>query len=205
VLTQDDPVSTPMAGLHAAVHKFGRNDTAPGPAPSALLHVRSALAIGALEDRALSAAPALSYPRENTMNRRDLLGLSAIAMMGFALLPGNAIAQQAGPTMHKYFIRAVLTSEGVKNLQKQPATALRAGVAKFAEAAGGKMEFWYFDYTENTAYSTINYPDEISAATTQLASNAAGFARVTIRPVLSAEDVDKALAKANTIRPPQQQ
>jgi uncharacterized protein with GYD domain len=75
-----------------------------------------------------------------------------------------------------------LTAEGLKNLKKQPPTALKAGVAKFVESVGGKLEFWYFDYGAATAYSVIDYPDEIAAATAQLSTNAAGFARVTIRP-----------------------
>src|SRR5262249_39511583 len=92
----------------------------------------------------------------------------------------------AGPTLHRYIVRAVLTAEGLKNLQKQPPTALKAGVAKFVESVGGKLEFWYFDYGEATAYSVIDYPDEVAATTAQLSSNAAGYARVTIRPLLTA-------------------
>jgi hypothetical protein len=68
-------------------------------------------------------------------------------------------------------------------------------VAKFVESVGGKLEFWFFDYGESTAYSVIEYPDEVAAATAQLSTNAAGFARVRIRPLLSAEDMDKAVAK----------
>jgi uncharacterized protein with GYD domain len=163
---------------------------------------------GALRPR--NFTPTLLYtafPEErDIMKRRTAFAVASLSVLlpGLALISGDAVGQQS-PPLHRYFVRAVLTTEGVKNLQKQPATALRAGVAKFAEAAGGKIEFWYFDYTESTAYSIIDYPDEISAATTQLVSNAAGFARVTVRSVLSAEDVDKALAKANSIRPPQQQ
>jgi uncharacterized protein with GYD domain len=137
------------------------------------------------------------------MNRRNLLGLSTIAVMGFALLPGGAIAQQAGPTVHRYLSRAVLTAEGIKNLQKQPPTALKAGVAKFVESVGGKMESWYFDYGASTAWAIVVYPDEIGAAAAQISSNAAGFARVTLMPLLTAEEADKALAKIT--RPPQQQ
>ena len=84
-------------------------------------------------------------------------------------------------------------------------TALKAGVAKFVESIGGKLEFWYFDYGEATAYSVIYYPDEIAAATAQLSTNAAGFARVRIRPLLSAEEMDKAAAKVPPVKVPQQQ
>jgi hypothetical protein len=38
-----------------------------------------------------------------------------------------------------------------------------------------------------------------------VSSNAAGYARVTIRPLLTAEEMDKAVAKWPPVRPPQQQ
>ena len=120
-----------------------------------------------------------------------------------ALPNGGAMGQQQ--TLHRYLVRADLTPEGIKNLQKQPPTALKAGVAKFVESVGGKLEFWYFDYGESTAYSVIDYPDDIAAATAQLSANAAGFARVRIRPLLSAEEMDKAVEKFPPIRVPQQQ
>jgi MFS family permease len=75
----------------------------------------------------------------------------------------------------------------------------------FGRAAGGKLESWYFDYGDSTAYGFVDYPDEIAAATAQASVNAGGFARVTYRPVLSAEDADRALARSAATRPPQQQ
>ena len=52
--------------------------------------------------------------------------------------------------------------------------------------------------------STIT-PTKIAAATAQLSTNAAGFAHVTIRPLLSAEEMDQAVAKWPPVRVPQQQ
>jgi uncharacterized protein with GYD domain len=141
------------------------------------------------------------------MSRPTALTLTTVllVLMGVALPAGEAAAQPAESTLHRYLVRAVLTAEGLKNLQKQPPTALKAGVAKFVESVGGKLEFWFFDYGAATAYSVIDYPDEIAAATAQLSTNAAGFARVTIRPLLSAEEMDKAVAKMPPVRVPQQQ
>jgi uncharacterized protein with GYD domain len=135
-----------------------------------------------------------------------ILTTAVLLCLGLALLNGDAVGQQqTGSTLHRYLVRADLTPEGIKNLQKQPPTALKAGVAKFVESVGGKLEFWFFDYGESTAYSVIEYPDEVAAATAQLSTNAAGFARVRIRPLLSAEDMDKAVAKMPPVRVPQQQ
>jgi uncharacterized protein with GYD domain len=134
-----------------------------------------------------------------------ILTTALVLLLGLAVPNDEAASQQAGPTLHRYLVRAVLTAEGLKNLQKQPPTALKAGVAKFVESVGGKLESWFFDYGESTAYSVIDYPDEIAAATAQLSTNAAGYARVTIRPLLSAEEMDKAVAKMPPVRVPQQQ
>src|SRR5262249_30740688 len=51
----------------------------------------------------------------------------ALLLLGLVLPTGEAVGQQAGPTLHRYIVRAVLTAEGLKNLQKQPPTALKAG------------------------------------------------------------------------------
>ena len=137
------------------------------------------------------------------MNRHSILTIAALTALGLACLPSSAMAQQTGPTMHKYLSRAVLTPEGIKNLQQQPPTALKAGIAKFTESVGGKMESWYFDFAASTGWAIIDYPDEIAATAAQMTTNAAGFARVTLIPLITAEEADRALAKIT--RPPQQQ
>src|SRR6516162_2594124 len=129
----------------------------------------------------------------------------ALLLLGLVLPTGEAVGQQAGPTFHRYLLRADLTAEGLKNLRKQPPSALKAGVAKFVESVGGKLEFWFFDFGNTTAYSVIDYPDEIATATAQLSTNSAGFAHVTIRPLLSAEEMDQAVEKLPPIRVPQEQ
>jgi uncharacterized protein with GYD domain len=93
----------------------------------------------------------------------------------------------------------------MKDLQKRTATALRAGVQKFDESAGCKLEAWYFDYTESANYGFVDCPDEIAMATISATANAAGFVRVTFKPVLTPEEMDKALAKSVATSPPQQQ
>jgi uncharacterized protein with GYD domain len=138
------------------------------------------------------------------MKPRIALAAASFALLfsGLTLLPEYAVGQQ---THHRYLFSAAFTIDGMKNLQKQSPTAFKAGVAKFFESVGGKLESWYFDYGESTAYGFVDYPDEMAAATAQASVNAAGFARVTYRPVLSAEDADKAFARSAATRPPQQQ
>jgi uncharacterized protein with GYD domain len=144
---------------------------------------------------------------EELMNRlvTCTLATALLLPLGIVLPADYANGQPAGPGLHRYLVRAVLTAEGIKNLRKQPPSALKAGVAKFVESVGGKLEFWFFDFGNTTAYSVIDYPDEIAAATAQLSTNSAGFAHVTIRPLLSAQEMDQAVEKLPPIRVPQEQ
>jgi len=128
-----------------------------------------------------------------------------VLVTGLAVSSREAIGEQSATAQRKYFFSASFSVDGLKNLQKQSATGFKAGVGKFFASVGGRLESWYFDYTQGVAYGFVDYPDEISAASAQASVNAAGFARVIYRPVLSAEDADKALVKSRSTRPPQEQ
>jgi uncharacterized protein with GYD domain len=142
------------------------------------------------------------------VNQRKVASLVGIASLGIALLSGSAIAQQTASAHHKYFLRSVWTAEALKDLQKRTATGNVAGVVKFDESIGCKLESWYFDYSESVEsvnYGIVDCPDDISIAILATAVNTTGTVHVTVRPVLSAEDMDKVLAKSVAARPPQQQ
>ncbi len=140
------------------------------------------------------------------MNRHIAFALNlSLAIPGLAALAGDAVAQQAGPAAHKYIYRAVLTSEGLKDLQKRSATALRGNIVKFTESLGCKQEFWYFDPLNSTAYGGVACPDEMTIATITTTVNAAPYARLTYWSVLTAEQMDQAATRAASSRPPQQQ
>jgi uncharacterized protein with GYD domain len=141
------------------------------------------------------------------MKQRIAFAVTSLTLLvaGLGVISGDAVGQQVPAAHQRYLFRAAFTVDGMKNLQKQSATGFKTGVAKFFESVGGKLESWYFDYGDSTAYGFVDYPDEIAAAAAQASVNAGGFARVTYRPVLSAEDADKALAKSVGTWPPQQQ
>src|SRR5262249_22760889 len=63
----------------------------------------------------------------------------ALLLLGLVLPTGEAVGQQGGPTFHRYLVRAALTAEGLKNLKKQPPTALKVGVTKFVESVGVRI------------------------------------------------------------------
>jgi hypothetical protein len=67
---------------------------------------------------------------------KRLLALAAVSTALCSLLsvlPTGVVLGQQTQATHRYLVRAVLTAEGLKNLQKQPPTALKTAVAKFDE------------------------------------------------------------------------
>lgn len=141
------------------------------------------------------------------MTNAILLTLGRLVPLAASLVLFSDVAmgQQTGASYHRYFFRAVYTAEGMKDLQKRGATALGENVAKFDASVGCKLEAWYFDYTESANYGFVDCPNEIAMATIAATANAAGYVHVTMRPVLTPTEMDQALAKSQSIRPPQQQ
>jgi uncharacterized protein with GYD domain len=103
------------------------------------------------------------------MKRRIAAAVTSLTLLvvGLGVISGDAVGQQASADHHRYLIRAAFTVDGMKNLQKQSATGFKAGVVKFFESVGGKLESWYFDYGDSAAYGFVDYPDEIAAAAAQ--------------------------------------
>ena len=44
----------------------------------------------------------------------------ALLLLGLVLPTGEAVGQQAGPTFHRYLVRADLTAEGLKKARPPP-------------------------------------------------------------------------------------
>jgi uncharacterized protein with GYD domain len=103
------------------------------------------------------------------MKRRIAFAATSLMLLapGLGLISGDAVGQQASVAHHRYLFRAAFTVDGMQNLQKQSATAFKAGVAKFFDSVGGRLESWYFDYGDSAAYGFVDYPDEIAAAAAQ--------------------------------------
>lgn len=104
--------------------------------------------------------------------------------------------------MAKYLARVSYTADGVKGLMKDKASGRRAAVAKLIESDGGKLEAFYFAFGADDVISIVDIPSQAAAAAFSLAVNAAGMAQLSLTPLLSIEDMDAAIAKSVTYRPP---
>ena len=104
--------------------------------------------------------------------------------------------------MAKYLVRVSYTPDGVKGLIKDKASGRRAAVAKLLESDGGKLEAFYYAFGADDAVSIVDIPTPAAAAAFSLAVNAAGMAQLSLTPLLTVDEMDAALAKSVTYRPP---
>ena len=106
--------------------------------------------------------------------------------------------------MPKYLINASYTADGLKGLQKDKASGRRAAVKSAVESLGGKVEAIFYCFGEDDAILILDLPDNVAASALSLAISASGMVKTRTTPLLSVEEVDKALATKTNYRAPGQ-
>ena len=64
-----------------------------------------------------------------------------------------------------------------------------------AEAIGGKLESFYYAFGDANLIGVIEFPDNVTAAAFSAAGNSGGFVRLSLTPLMTAEEMDRALEK----------
>jgi uncharacterized protein with GYD domain len=106
--------------------------------------------------------------------------------------------------MPKYLFQSNYTSEGMKGLLKEGATARRAAIEKLAASLGGTLEAFYYAFGETDLYTIVDVPDNASAAAAVLTVGAGGAATVKTAVLMTPEEVDEATKKSPSYRRPGQ-
>jgi uncharacterized protein with GYD domain len=106
-----------------------------------------------------------------------------------------------GNAMPRYLFQGCYTAEGLKSLHKDTAVARRATLIKAVESLGGKLEAAYWCFGQTDTLGVAEMPDNVNAATFALAVSVGGHIRVTTTPLLTAEELDRALQKCVTLHP----
>lgn len=104
--------------------------------------------------------------------------------------------------MSKYLVQACYTADGVKGLAKDTASGRKAAVAHAIETLGGTLENLYFSFGEFDILGIIDLPDNAAAARFALRAASTGQVNVQTTPLLTPEEVDKALLKTVEYRAP---
>lgn len=104
--------------------------------------------------------------------------------------------------MPKYLIEASYLREGVGGLLKEGGTRRRAAVDELFRSLGGTVESFYFAFGDEDVFIIGELPDNATAAALALRVNAAGAASCKTTVLLTPQEVDAAVKKTGTYRPP---
>ena len=104
--------------------------------------------------------------------------------------------------MAKYMIQTSYTADGLKGLLKEKAAGRVAAAKAAVESAGGKFECLYWTMGEHDALLIADLPDNASAACLAMAVSQSGLVHTKTTVLLTAEEVDRGLAKTVNYRAP---
>ncbi len=103
--------------------------------------------------------------------------------------------------MPKYLVQANYTVEGVKGLRTDKAAGRVEMLKHAVEHMGGKLEAFYWTFGEHDAVAIIDAPDNVKAAALSMAAASSGHLRLSTTPLMTAQEVDQALALDVSYRP----
>lgn len=104
--------------------------------------------------------------------------------------------------MPKYLVEASYTEQGLQGVRDKGAKSRVDAVGDMIKGLGGTMESFYFAFGDTDAYVTAELPDDESAAAVALTVSASGAVRARTVKLLEAAQIDDALGRSVTYRPP---
>lgn len=104
--------------------------------------------------------------------------------------------------MPKYMYSGSYTPDGVMGLMKDTAAGRRSAVKAAIKGAGGKMECIYFSLGADDVTVIMDLPDNIAAVRLAATIAASGMVAGSVTPLLTVEEMDKAIAKPANYKAP---
>jgi uncharacterized protein with GYD domain len=104
----------------------------------------------------------------------------------------------------KYLLQANYVGDGIKGLLKEGGTSRRAAAEKAVQSLGGTLEAFYYAFGEIDAYVIVDVPDNASMTAIALTVSASGAVTIKTTVLLTPEEVDAAMQKTPSYRPPGQ-
>ncbi len=103
-------------------------------------------------------------------------------------------------------MHALYSTEGFRGLLKETATARKAAISKTYETFGGTVDSFYLTEENAEIVMIVQVPDTsgaVDAAALTLAVSASGsFASLKVTRLYSVEEIDQAIKKTVSWRPP---
>jgi uncharacterized protein with GYD domain len=104
--------------------------------------------------------------------------------------------------MAKFLVQATYSADGLRGLQREKASGRQDAIRRMVQGLGGKVESLYFSLGDYDVILTIEVPDIVTGTALAVAVSASGLVRTRTTPLLSVEELDRALSIAVEYRPP---
>ncbi len=106
--------------------------------------------------------------------------------------------------MPKYLFHGNYTIDGLKGVLKEGGTGRSIAVAKLAQSLGGTLESFHFAFGGDDYFIIVNLPDNNAATAVSLIVSASGAVANKVTVLMTPEEVDEAVKKHPSYRPPGQ-
>ena len=106
--------------------------------------------------------------------------------------------------MPKFLFETTYKTEAIRGLQKEKGSSRKQAVEKLLASLDGKLEAFYYAMGEHDVVTIVDLPNAESAAAMSFAGMGTGMVRVKTTPLLTVEEVDRALARKVAFRGPGQ-
>ena len=97
--------------------------------------------------------------------------------------------------MPKFLFEATYTTEGIRALMKDKAAGRRQANEKLLASVNGKLEAFYYSMGARDVIAIVDLPNAEAAAAISFTAMASGLSRVRTTPLLTVEEVDRALTR----------
>ena len=104
--------------------------------------------------------------------------------------------------MAKYLIQFSYTQEGLAGLMREGGRKRREATKELVESLGGKLLAYYFSFGDYDGFAIVDRMDNIEVAACALTAGASGAVTTKTTVLLDPEEVDKAVKKTASYRPP---
>ena len=104
--------------------------------------------------------------------------------------------------MPKYLYQANYTATGMQGLLREGGTSRRQVFDNIAREQGGTLEAFYYAFGGSDLYMIFDLPDTTTAAAVSLVITAGGALSISTVQLITPEEIDTAVAKTVTYRPP---
>ena len=104
--------------------------------------------------------------------------------------------------MSKYLFYGSYSEEGYKGLLDEGGSKRIEAAKQALGSVGGSLEAFNFSFGENDFYIIVDLPDNVTTTADTLAGNVSGTFNIKGVPLLTALELDEAIAKSVNFRPP---